>query len=79
MVKYKIIEMVDGKVTFTKEELEDLLEEVYQEGKSDGASKTPPLWNPGVREIDATPTCLGGTITFNGEEPKMMLYEDGVR
>ena len=79
MVKYKIIEMVDGKVTFTKEELEDLLEEVYQEGKSDGASKTPPLWNPGVREIDATPTRLGGTITSNGAEPKMMLYEDGVR
>ena len=79
MVKYKIIEMVDGKVTFTKEELENLLEEVSQEGKSDGSSKIPPLWNPGVKEIDATPSCLSGTVTFNGEAPKMMLYEDGVR
>ena len=33
-MKYKVFEMKDGLITFTKEELANLLEEVYNEGRA---------------------------------------------
>ena len=35
---------VDGKITFTKEQLERLIREVYEEGKRDGQNCRP-YWN----------------------------------
>lgn len=75
MVRYKIIEMVDGKVTFTKKELEELLAEVYNEGYENGRNKVPQAWAPGLRELTNEPTCLDKSITYNGATPKM-TYRD---
>lgn len=40
-MKYKLIEMKDGKITLTKKELEELLDEVYEAGRIDGLNSAP--------------------------------------
>lgn len=50
----------NGKIEFTKDELEKLLNEAYQDGYDDAKKefKSPLYYPPGVREIDfGSPTC----------------------
>lgn len=54
-MKYKILQLdANGRISFTKEELEDLLEEVYNNGYDDGRKtcnyypyQINPSWKPG--------------------------------
>ena len=54
-MKYKILQLdANGRISFTKEELEDLLEEVYNNGYDDGRKtcnyypyQISPSWKPG--------------------------------
>lgn len=48
MKPYVFIKNAKGKIEFTEKELQDLLEEVYNEGKYIEALKTyqPYIWNP---------------------------------
>jgi hypothetical protein len=50
----------DGKVIMTKEELERLLDETYEQGKADGGITSPWTINPNPY--------YGGTIPCGGEQ-----------
>ena len=62
MKTIKIITVKEnGKIEFTKDDLEKLLNEAYQDGYDDAKKEfNPPLYYPpGVREIDfGSPTCI---------------------
>ena len=64
MTKYKVfIPNANKKVEFTKEELEKLLNEVYNEGYTDGKASN---WTIGYGDVITSPytkiTCNGSTI-----------------
>lgn len=78
----------NGKISYTVEELEKLLEEVYNEGKKDGMSQYPyyiPPTSPSDNQwwktspIWTAPyytTAASGTVTVNGSS-KTVLNENG--
>lgn len=87
--KIKIfIPNINGKFEFTKEELEELINEAYEEGYSDGRGTL--YWPPGTRHIEKDitwdwrdgPTCTNElrpaeksiSISYEGEVPKAQLY-----
>lgn len=52
----------DGKITMTKEDMESLLEEMYNAGYADGMSapriiSASPTWTPGTQPYGVTVTC----------------------
>lgn len=69
-MKYKILQLDEhGRISFSKEELEKLLDEVYEQGRRDGAYRYPYYWytNTGTAEIPTidktiTITCDSNTI-----------------
>ena len=78
----------NGKISYTVEELEKLLEEVYNEGKKDGISQYPyyiPPTSPSDNQwwktspIWTAPytTTASGTVTVNGSSSKTVLNENG--
>lgn len=78
----------NGKFEFTKQELEELINEAYEEGYSDGQGT--PYWSPGTRHIEKDitwdwhdgPTCTNELrpaeksifISYEGEVPTGQLY-----
>ena len=61
-MKYKIIEVdKDGKITFTKEELEKLLDDVYNDGFAAGKASSPIY----VKEYPEYPTNTPVTPTWD--------------
>lgn len=78
----------NGKISYTVEELEKLLEEVYNEGKKDGISQYPyyiPSTSPSDNQWWKTSptwtapyytTATSGTVTVNGSS-KTVLNENG--
>lgn len=56
-MKYKVYTVnVEGKIEFTKEELEKLLEEIYQEGYEKGKVDYIPLhWGENIKTIPTSP------------------------
>ena len=66
-MKYKIFEMKDGLITFTKEELANLLEEVYNEGRA----SVIPLINLPQEKSNPTAPSYGSSseYTYTYREP----------
>lgn len=69
-MKYKLIKMdKNDRVSFSKEELETLLDEVYEEGKKDGYNLLfYPCSAPTVSTIDCDPNQLDWDNVFTLEE-----------
>ena len=65
-MKYKVFEMKDGLITFTKEELANLLEEVYNEGR---ASVIPLINLPPEKSNPITAPSYGSGSEFTYPEP----------
>ena len=67
-MKYKVFEMKNGLITFTKEELANLLEEVYNEGR---ASVIPLIDLPPKKSNPITaPSCGSSSeYTYTYREP----------
>lgn len=69
-MKYKILQLDEhGRISFSKEELEKLLDEVYEEGRRDGAYRYPYYWYtntgteiPTIDQDHITITCDSNTI-----------------
>ena len=61
----------NGKIEFTKEELEALLNEVWQDGYSQNRQYwwTPPTWTA----LNRPGTTCDGAITHHGEPPTVTL------
>ena len=64
-MKYKVFEMKDGLITFTKEELANLLEEVYNEGR---ASVIPLINLPPEKNSPITAPSYGSGSEFTYHE-----------
>lgn len=64
-MKYKVFEMKDGLITFTKEELANLLEEVYNEGR---ASIIPLINLPPEKSSSITTPSYGSGSEFTYHE-----------
>ena len=64
-MKYKVFEMKDGLITFTKEELANLLEEVYNEGR---ASILPLIDLPPKKSSPITTPSYGSGSEFTYHE-----------
>ena len=64
-MKYKVFEMKDGLITFTKEELANLLEEVYNEGR---ASVIPLINLPPEKSSPITTPSYGSGSEFTYRE-----------
>ena len=78
----------NGKISYTVEELEKLLEEVYNEGKKDGISQYPyyisptspsdnQWWKTSPIWTGPYTTTASGTVTVNGSSSKTVLNENG--
>lgn len=67
-MKYKVFEMKNGLITFTKEELANLLEEVYNEGR---ASVIPLIDLPPKKSNPITAPSYGSSseYTYTYREP----------
>ena len=67
-MKYKVFEMKDGLITFTKEELANLLEEIYNEGR---ASVIPLINLPSKKGGPITAPSYGSSseYTYTYREP----------
>lgn len=64
-MKYKVFEMKNGLITFTKEELANLLEEVYNEGR---ASVIPLIDLPPKKSNPITAPSYGSGSEFTYRE-----------
>lgn len=74
----------DGRISFTKKELEDLLDEVYREGYNDGRpyTWTSPYWGNGNRnnflQSDASST-NGNNITLTSNNDTYTTNSNDVK
>lgn len=65
-MKYKVFEMKNGLITFTKEELANLLEEVYNEGR---ASVIPLINLPSKKGSPIAAPSYGSGSEYTYREP----------